>query len=71
MSGAYYVSTGQIEHKRIRSWIWKINGDNLKELKYIKERIKENMKERENERGTQEILYCDPLLSVKMDCSNA
>ena len=44
-----------------------INGDNLKELKYIQERIEENMKEREI---SQEILYCDPLLSVKMDCSN-
>ena len=49
----------------------KINGDNLKEIKYIQERIKQNMKERENKKEIyQEILYCDPLLSVKMDCSN-
>ena len=49
----------------------KINGDNLKEIKYIQERIKENMKERENKKEiSQEILYCDPLLSLDMDCSN-
>ena len=48
----------------------KINGENLKELRYIEKRMKENLTQKENIKKFQEILDCDPLRSVKMDCSN-
>ena len=47
----------------------KINGENLKELRYIEKRMKENLTEKENIEKFQAILDCDPLRSVRMDCS--
>ena len=43
-----------------------INGENLKELKYIQERLKENLNEKENKENSHEILCCDPLQSVQI-----
>ena len=47
-----------------------VHRDNLKHLKSIGKRFEENMREREKKMKFQEILYCDPLQSVTMDCSN-
>ena len=43
-----------------------INGENLKELKYIQERLKENLNEKEKKENSHEILCCDPLQSVQI-----
>ena len=48
----------------------KINGENLKDIRYIAERFKENLKEKEKKENLQVILNCDPLRSALNDCSN-
>ena len=46
-----------------------INGENIKELKYIQERFRKNLIEKEKKENFHEILNCDPLQSVQMNCS--
>ena len=66
----HIYSCQQLNRKEPEVKYEKINGDNLKELRYIEERIKENLNEKEKIEKLHVILKCDPLRSVRMDCSN-
>ena len=46
-----------------------IYGENIKELRYFQERFKENLIEKETKENFHEILNCDPLQSLQMNCS--
>ena len=68
MEHIFYCKQINIEKTEVE--FERIYGENLKELEYILRRFTRNLKEREKSQNFQEILNCDPLRSVSMDCSN-